>query len=220
MAFIVVFISWRFIYIFRPMPDDNIKEFFGCYRHRPCRPGVIGNVPVCGDHNPLSLFLRDGLFDNIISPFSKPGIDDLHMPIERDLLSCHAVFVSVENDGDVMVDSLPITDDQIDETGTCLLHILVINADDVIPVDDYVRNVDTSAIQLRPVRWSPADLLPHIFRYLFDIFRNLVRSAALRAAHIYQLSAEHQSNSSVTFPAGQSDCPLLSLEKQRHFNIT
>ena len=79
------------------------------------------------------------------------GLDHLHMPIERDLLGCHAVFVSVEDDGDVMVESLPITDDQIDETATCLLHILVMNPYNVIPVNDYVRNDDTSAIQLCPI---------------------------------------------------------------------
>ena len=73
------------------------------------------------------------------------------MPIERDLFGCHAVFVSVEDDGDVMVESLPITDDQIDKTGACLLHILVMNAYDVIPVDDYVRNDDASEIQLCPI---------------------------------------------------------------------
>jgi hypothetical protein len=50
-----------------------------------------------------------------------------------------------------MVESLPIPDDQIDETATCLLHILVMNPYNVIPVNDYVRNDDTSAIQLCPV---------------------------------------------------------------------
>src|SRR5512135_2347241 len=114
---------------------------------------------------------------------------------------------------------LSVNCQDLDEPGPGLFHVLVINADDIVTVNNYVRNDSASGIYLGPVRGPPADLLPHIFINLVDIFRNWKGSAALRAAQIDQLSAEHQAYETVTIPAGQPDHPLLSLEKQHLSNI-
>lgn len=94
------------------------------------------DLPVRGYDGPFLLFPADYPLDDSISFFSKPGVDDPY-PACRGLLFFPAARLpAVKDNGDIMAFYLFVCDKQLDELFPLPVQIIMINADQVVPVYD------------------------------------------------------------------------------------